>query len=177
VGRVSMDYRDRIDSDKGSLERLIGRIPGYRGYKDRELSREADKLLRGEISGKFSQEKDRLLEVQRQLSRGGGLLLLGDIDLAVRRLETLADTVRTATYGYAGLFASINIREEELGALYDHDSALLDQLPVLEAAVGAVQSAVGDATAVREASDKLLEVISDLRRIWDARRDAIMAVS
>ena len=170
-----MDYRDRIESDKGTLERLVARLPGYKGYKNRELFREADKLLRDEISRQLSQERDRLLEVERQLSRGGGILLLGDLDLAVRRLETLADTVRTATYGYAGLFAAINIREEELGALYEHDLALLEQLPVLDGAVGAVESAAGDAAAVRNASDKLLEAIADMRRQWDARRDAIMA--
>lgn len=172
-----MDYRDRIDSDKGTLEELIGKIPGYKGYKNRELSREADKLLRGEISAKLSQQKERLLEVERRLSRGGGLLLLGDLDLAVRRLETLSDTVRTATYGYAGLFDAINIREEELGALYEHDAALLNQLPVLETAADAVEAAVGDAAAVKEASANLLSAIADLRRHWDARRDAIMAVS
>lgn len=172
-----MDYKDRIDSDQGSLERLVRRIPGYKGYKDRELSREADKLLRGEISAQLSQQKERLLDVQRRLSRGGGLLLLGDLDLAVRRLETLADTVRTATYGYSGLFDAINIREEELSAIYEHDSALLEQLPVLASAVDAVDAAVGDAAAVREASDKLLDTIADFRRKWDGRRDAIMAVS
>ncbi len=172
-----MDYRDRLDRDQGTLERLVRSIPGYKGYKNRELSREADKLLRNEISAQLSQQKERLLETERRLSRGGGLLLLGDLDLAVRRLETLADTVRTATYGYSGLFDAINTREEELGAIYEHDSALLDQLPILAGAVDAVDAAVGDATAVRSASDKLLDAITDFRRRWDGRRDAIMAVS
>jgi hypothetical protein len=43
------DLRETIDSALGGLEALAIKIPGYKGYKEKELRREADKLLRGQI--------------------------------------------------------------------------------------------------------------------------------
>ncbi|NPV07227.1 MAG: hypothetical protein HPY83_04585 [Anaerolineae bacterium] len=171
-----MDYRERIEGDLGGFERLVRQIPGYRGYKERELAREADRLLRERLSKELYEQRDRVLEIERSLTRGGGLSLLGDLDLAVRRLETLSDTIRTASYGYAGLFDAIKVGEQELNALYQHDAGLLDELPALREAVDAVESAVGDSESVRKASAALLQVVSDIRRRWDERREALVSL-
>lgn len=172
-----MDYRDRIEGDLGGFERLVRQIPGYRGYKEREQAREADRLLRERLSQRIFEQRDRILEIVRSLSRGGNLTLLGDLDLASRRLETLSDTVRTASYGYAGLFDAIRVGEEELNALYQHDAALMDQLPALEGAVDAVEAALGDWDQFGKATSSLLQAVADLKRHWDARRDALLSLS
>ncbi|MGI6209215.1 MAG: hypothetical protein ACOYEW_13510 [Anaerolineae bacterium] len=171
-----MDYRDRIEGDLGGFERLVRQIPGYRGYKEREQAREADRLLRERLSQRLYAQRDRILEIVRTLTRRGGLALLGDLDLASRRLETLSDTVRTASYGYAGLFDAIKVGQEELAALYEHDAALMDQVPVLEGAVDAVEAAIGDPQKFGEASAALLQAVADLKRHWDGRHDALMAL-
>ena len=40
------DIHGTIDTQRNALERLVQRIPGFRGYYDKENRREADKLLR-----------------------------------------------------------------------------------------------------------------------------------
>ncbi len=171
-----MDMRDRVDQGLGGFERIVKKVPGYRGYKEKEMAREADKLLREQLSADLRQANDRLADVQRQLLSAGALGAMADIDLAMRRLQTLADTVRTASYGYAGLFDAVKIKEAELNALYEHDATLLEDIPTLEAAIGAVEVAAEDAAALKDAVAELLTVVGDLRRTWDGRRDAILSL-
>ena len=40
------DARDAVEGSLGGVENIARMIPGYSGYKEKELRREADKLLR-----------------------------------------------------------------------------------------------------------------------------------
>ena len=45
---------DRVEESKNWFERMAEHIPGYKGYKEKELRREADKIaaaLRGRAAG------------------------------------------------------------------------------------------------------------------------------
>jgi hypothetical protein len=46
TGEGDAKVKETIREQRNALERLIARIPGFRGYHDREARREADKLLR-----------------------------------------------------------------------------------------------------------------------------------
>ena len=62
-----VDIRGVIESGKGGLEKLIGSIPGYKGYKDKDVRRDADKALRTYVADKFDEQRRRLSELQLQL--------------------------------------------------------------------------------------------------------------
>ena len=44
------DLYDQIVSQRGQFERLIARIPGFRGYVDKGARRTADRMLRDQIA-------------------------------------------------------------------------------------------------------------------------------
>ena len=46
-----MDMRDVVAGGMSGLEKLVAKIPGYRGYKEKEVRREADNLLWTEDGG------------------------------------------------------------------------------------------------------------------------------
>jgi hypothetical protein len=48
----------------------------------------------------------------------------------------LADTIRFASYGYAGLFAEVKVDEQKLAQLYDYDLSLHQEIEELAVAVG-----------------------------------------
>lgn len=171
-----MDMRDRIEKDLGGLERAARHLPGYRGYAEKETAREADKLLRDRIVAAMGVEQDRLLDMQARMVTPAGIRLVADVDAAVRRLQTLANTIRMGSYGYAGLFDAIKVGTEELDALYDHDVALLESLPTLSGAVDGLEAAVDDPEAVKPAIAAVLAAVNDLRRHWDSRREAMIAL-
>ena len=49
-------------------ERIATAIPGFRGYKEKELRRESDKLIRNHLYRKLSKAKNDLKAVFQKLS-------------------------------------------------------------------------------------------------------------
>ena len=121
-----MDLRDVVTEGMGGFEKLVSKIPGYKGYKEKEMRREADKLLRDHIYGVLTEQRRRIEDVQGDLGIEH-IEYVEQIGKARRRLQTLADTVHTAAYGYAVLFDAVKVKEEELDALYAFDDDLLVQ--------------------------------------------------
>ena len=110
------------------LENLAYLVPGYRGYKDKELRREEDARLRGRVLAKLQVMRalleDRLAELAADRLDGRVDL----VDRRLRRLETLADTVRYAPYGFSGFFDVDKVREDTLERLLETDLLLFQDL-------------------------------------------------
>ena len=51
-----MDYQHTVEDSKGGLESLASKIPGYRGYKEKEDRRAADKLLREHLADQLNEQ-------------------------------------------------------------------------------------------------------------------------
>jgi len=68
---------------------------------------------------------------------------LDDLEGVAIRLRTFSDQLRTASYGYAGLFDAIKVEDEELARLYAYDSSLLDLTEEIKAGVDRLEAAVG----------------------------------
>src|SRR5512137_524818 len=115
------DLKDRIQKAYNTVEQKMKDVPGYKGYKEKEVRREADKLLRLQVARGLEEQRRRLNRVQMQLTNAGRLSALVLLDRAMMRLQLLIDRLKTASYGYAGLFSAIKVKEAELGALYDYD--------------------------------------------------------
>lgn len=169
-----MDLREKVTEAMGGLESLVAKIPGYSGYKAKETRREADKLLREQLARSFDEQRRHLLELQKQLANSGQIALLDDMDSAAVKLQTLIDRIRTATYGYAGFFDAVKVKEDQLDALYEFDNALVEQVGNVEAAVGRVESALTTQEGVAEAIADLTRVIRDINDLFSRRQDAIL---
>ncbi len=168
-----MDYRHTIEDSKGGLETLASKIPGYRGYKEKEDRRAADKLLREHLASQLKEQQRRLAELQRDLLDGGGLLLVDDLERAVTKVQNLADKVRTASYGYAGLFDEIKVKEEDLDALYDFDEDLLGHVSAIQAAIDALAAAVDAGGDVKAAIRDVVSAAEEANGTWRQRESAI----
>jgi hypothetical protein len=150
-------------------------LPGIRGYVDKELRRDADKRVREMIAQELETQKQALLEVQRMLLEGKGLLWLDNIDQAVQKLQTLTDRIRTAAYGYAGLFDEVRIREELLDAYNRFDEAMATRTVDVKMAIAALRKAVTDQGDIGGAIRKLVDLLVELGDLYSKRRDVIIA--
>ena len=167
-----------IDAAKGQMnvfERLIKGLPGISGYVDKEMRRNADYRVRQMIYDELEVQKSALLGIQNKLLKGGGLAWLDDIDTVVNRVQTLADRIRTASYGYAGLFDTVRIREDELDALNRFDVALMGEVAKLEAAVSQLSASLGDKSTIGSLIDQAAAAVDDLTKMFDRRERAILS--
>lgn len=168
-----MSLLDQIKGDMAGLEETMANvIPGYKGYKQKELRREADKLLRDTLADRMRTVKTQLNGLQKELISNGKFDLLDDVESAATQLQTFIDRVRTASYGYSGLFDATKVQEEDLDRLYEFDAYLMDYVERVEAAI---QSAY-DNIASEEAEAKIREIRNLAREAnttFDRRREYI----
>jgi len=169
------DLKKRIESAYNKVEELVKDVPGYKGYKDKELRREADKLVRLKVARGLQEQRRRLNSIEVRLVNAGRLGVLLVLDRSLMRLQLLIDRLKTASYGYAGLFDAIKVREEELDALYDYDAALLDNVGQVKTLIDAVTAAEGD-DELTKAGSTLLEALEEMNETFSKRQDVILDI-
>ncbi|MBW7882881.1 MAG: hypothetical protein H3C34_09630 [Caldilineaceae bacterium] len=169
------DFVQRAKAQMGAIEQLLKGLPGISGYIDKELRRDADKRVRESIAALLEQSKGALTAVQGQLLKGGGLALMDDVDEVAVKLQTLIDRVKTASYGYAGFFDPVRIKEERLNALHRFDMAMAQQVGNIGQAIAVLAQAVEQKADISAAVAQVGKVVSDMSSLFDKRREAIMS--
>lgn len=169
------DLRQRIQQAYNVVEQKMKDVPGYKGYKAKEVRREADKLLRLQVAHGFEEQRRRLNRVQVQLTNAGRLGVLVLLDRALMRLQLLIDRLKTASYGYAGLFAAVKVREAELDALYEYDASLLSAVDKVSGLIDAVAAATTDADVTKAGNDLLL-ALDEANEAFSKRQDVLLKV-
>ena len=156
------------------LERLMDKIPGFRGFQDRELRREVDKLQREHLAKELGQIKQAVRgKAQAYTDAGqiGALYLFGRMD---GRLDGLSQAIRFADYGQSGFFDVVKINEPELDAIYQFDLSLVEDIARLAGDVAAIPlPGQGDA---KEACTQALAHIATLADKWAERKNVISGV-
>ena len=169
-----VDLRETVEGALGGLEQLIKKIPGYKGYKDKELRREADKLLRMEVAGQLDDQRKRMSELQAQLVSQVQIEFLDDLDRAVMKIQLLIDRIKTASYGYAGLFDAVKVKEEQLDALYEFDNQMLDYVDDIAAELDKVASAITAKEGVGVAIAELVLTVEQANLTFGHRHEAVL---
>ena len=168
------DLRDTVEGALGGLEGLVAKIPGYKGYKDKELRREADKLLRMEVASRFDDQRKRLNELQMQLISQAQIEFVDDLDRAVTKIQLLIDRIKTASYGYAGLFDAVKVKEEQLDALYQFDSQMLDSVGSVAADIDRLTSAIVAGEGIGDAIRALVGTVDEANQAFGHREEAVL---
>ncbi len=151
-------------------------IPGYRGYKEKEMRREADKLLRMHLSQRFQEQRSKLSSIQDHLASEGKLEDLGLLERIMLQLQLLIDRLRVAEYGYAGLFDALRVKEDELDALYIYDNALTVSVSQLAEMMDKLKSAAMAGEELRTTANDSLLLLQELNTTLDRRKDVILTV-
>jgi hypothetical protein len=167
------DLFEQIKGDRGRIESFVGKIPGYKGYKEKEMRREADKMLREALARRLEEQWRRLPDIQKQLLSGGQIQWLDDVEGATMKLQIFIDRLKTATYGYAGFFDAVRVKEDELDRLYDFDMALNEQVDEITAAIDALSSAAMSKEGIGEVVARLNSAAATANETFSRRKDVI----
>jgi len=137
------DIFGKVTDQQDFIKKILAKIPGFKGYIERTNRRQSDKLLRENIANAFETVYQRISSLQRDLISQGELAFVDDLEAAALKLRQFIDRVKTASYGYSGVFDAIKINEEELGNVYMYDSALLELVDVVQSAADNVETSIG----------------------------------
>jgi len=174
-----VDLRQTISDQRGGLEWLASKIPGYSGYKEKEMRREADVLLREHLARQLGEQLDRAEDVASQMLTGPGVMQLDDLDKGNTRLQTLIDKVKTAAQGYAGFFDAVKVKEDELDTLYEFDNQMLLKVDEIAAAIDNIQATLdsGETDKIAPGVRRYVKTVSDSSALFDKRRDTMIGVA
>jgi hypothetical protein len=151
-----MDLVEKIKGEQNLLERVASAIPGFKGYREKERRREADKIGREHMAARLEQAKKSLDVLSANASRIGALDAINDIETARKRLDKVAARIRYADRGYAGFFDAVKIDEGVLERVYQFDLALLTGVEEARGAAQAAEVAAGGVgPALRELIGRL----------------------
>jgi hypothetical protein len=120
---------------------LLASIPGYRGYREKEDRRDADRRVRERVAAAFAAQADRVERVGRDVANQRRLQDIGAVDAFAQSIRHLVDRIDHATYGYGGLFGDRNVDETALDQLRLFDEALMTDVNDLEGPVAALEQA------------------------------------
>ena len=165
---------DEAKAQRNWLERLGEKIPGFRGFQDRELRRDVDKLQREYLAGQVTKAKSTLRKIAERYTDAGKIGVLHLFDRLDKRLDGLARAIQFSDYGATGFFDVIKVDEAALEELYRFDLALLEELSGLADDVAAIPApAAGDPT---EALEVTLDRLQRLEDRWALRESAVNKV-
>lgn len=137
------DILEKVTGDQDFFKKILAKIPGFKGYIERGDRRLSDKILREKIADEFETLYQRVSSLQRDLISEGQLQYIDDLEASALKLRQFIDRVRTASYGYAGIFDAIKIKQEELDQVYQYDYALLALSDEVNTAIDNVETSLG----------------------------------
>ncbi|HPX96019.1 MAG TPA: hypothetical protein PK057_06180 [Brevefilum fermentans] len=137
------DILSQVTGQQDFLKKILAKIPGFKGYIERGDRRMSDKLLREKIADEFDTLNQRVSSLQREMVDQGELAAVGSLENAAIKLRQFTDRIRTASYGYAGIFDAIKIKEEQLDQVYQYDYALLELSESVSSAIDNVETSIG----------------------------------
>lgn len=165
-----------MSSDSGELslfEKISLFIPGFRGYKEKELRRESDRLVREKIYSNLDEAERAFREVLTYMVRPVPDDIMSLVDIVIYRIQEIKDSVRFAESGYSGFFDREKVREDDLDKILRHDLKLLR---ISDKVLKDVKELSSKGFNVPDARNRLMMIIEALKVIREAfsmRRDIL----
>ncbi len=164
---------DAAGGEKNWLQKLIDKIPGFSGYHAKERRRDIDKLHREWLADRLRAVKPAVAGVVRDLTDGGRLLEVGQLDRVGKKLDTIENKVRFASYGYSGFFDAVQIKEEQLDRIYQFDLKLVEDAELIERQAEALRGSFNTSTDLKLGASNLEQAVDSFNAEFDKRQQAI----
>jgi hypothetical protein len=160
-------------------EKIAAALPGFRGYKEKELRRESDKLIRNHLYLKLSKDKDNIRSISQKIADKRYLDVLTDIDRLTAKIDRVTEKVNHASYGYAGFYDIVKIKEENLDRMITFDNQLLDTANALAIDIDAFKAQLlsGDYSNLKDKIQSVADKLEALEDTFDKREEVILGVT
>ncbi len=163
--------KDKMKGDMSLTERIALYIPGYRGYREKNLRREQDRAVRNELSRAIQGTKSDLAEIQRELVTKPKLML--DVERIRTKVDRYDVDIRKAVNGYSGFHDTVKILEDDLDRLCAWDAQMLEDIQLMRTATEDLLRSVDNEDEVKAEIRNLERGVDDLIEIYQ-KRESVM---
>ncbi len=167
------DLYSRIVRERGSLEDLFARLPGFRGYMEMSARRQADRMMREYVAQQIGLQLQRLPQIEKQLLDAGGLKYMSHTRSAKTKFQTFIDRIATDTPGYSGFFDANKVTSEDLQVVYAFDNALLSYADQFGEKLDALQAAATSGEGIEDAIRDLDALTMEANEAYSLRENVL----
>jgi len=159
-------------------ERLLAEIPGFRGYKQKEIRRESDKLIRNHLTMKLTIARTNFKTIFQRMADNRQLDVLTDMDRLSAKFDRVIERISHASYGYTGFFDAVKIQEAALDRMTSFDNQLIDQVNGIATEVDAFKAEVSkqNFANAKDRVQNLTDTVEALDETLGKREEVIMGV-
>ena len=161
---------DKARAAQNVLEKLANFIPGFRGYREKELRRDTDRLQREYLSKRLGENRKTLDQVANTATRSKNLDLINDVETARKKLERVTSRLVFSDKGYSAFFEAVKVDDNMLERVYQYDMSLLQGIDGVSTAAQAAATDADPRTALREMAARIDALDKAL-----SEREAILA--
>jgi DNA repair exonuclease SbcCD ATPase subunit len=160
-------------------ERIVAALPGFRGYKEKELRRESDKLIRNNLTLKLTKDKDSVKSISQKIADKRYMDVLTDVDRLNAKMDRITEKVNHASYGYAGFYDTVKIKEDSLDRMITFDNQLLDEVNALTAAIEDLKTQLlsNNFANLKDKIQAITDKFELLEDTFDKREEVIQGVT
>jgi len=162
-------------SSGGTIDRMLDRIPGYGGYRDKERRRDSDRVIRESLALEYGQIAERLGRLATSLADERKIAAISVVDKPHKRLVSFIDRIKTASYGYAPLFSENAVDADALDQVAIFDRSLADQQAKLAEQVSTLERTSPDEPAFKSLANEIVATVDGLHERFDKRHQVIHA--
>jgi len=169
------DYLGKVKGERSLLERIMGYVPGYHGYKEKELRRESDRLVRMQAVNRLKAAKT---SIRRAFANPAVVQRLTQddtykFDALTSRLDRVTQRIDRAVAGYAGMFDAVKVKEDKLDTVIQHDVSLIDKAEEIKASSEQVAKMQPGNDDWGPAVDALISKVEEYDALIDKRSDIL----
>ena len=173
------DKNDVYSDVKGQMrlsERIAAFLPGFGGYKEKEIRRESDKIIRNHLYLKLSTDKNDLREISQKLADRRYFDVLTDMDRLLAKMDRIVEKVNHASYGYSGFFDAVKVKEDSLDRMITFDNQLIDGVNALTTEVDSFKSdlAAGNTANLKVHVQNCTDKVESFEDTYDKRGEVIL---
>jgi DNA repair ATPase RecN len=133
-----------------TLEKLELMIPGFKGYKQKELIREDDKLIRNYLFNKIKEAEETIRSYLSDSLDGKIPVNVSELNNTAKDLSSLGTKIRVSSAGYSGYFDRVKVTEKELEQLKKLDAELVSSCEELASLAKKIKENVSLLTELKE---------------------------
>ena len=173
------DVYSDVKSQMRLSERIAAAIPGFHGYKEKEIRRESDRLIRNHLNLKLTAAKSDLKAISQKVADRRYFDVMTDLDRLNAKMDRVTEKVNHASYGYTGLFDAVKVKEDSLDRMIQFDSNLIDEITAVSSEVTSLKTelAAGETKSLKTHIQTVTDKLEALEATFDSRDEVIKGVS
>ena len=169
------DMRQKVEDDRGLLKKIQLVIPGFKGYREREDLRIADRLLREQLADRLGMAVRDLEASRDKLAQNNDIEWLDEVGKLINDTTAAQNKIRHAEQGYTGVSPDYRIEQSQLNRMYDWDLSLLYNIDNVKGGAEKLKdaSSSGDNDEIEKGLSIAKEALIKFDELFNTRREAV----